>query len=351
MRGGGHGSGHVLVLIGDVRHVHGLVHVNVVVDIGDLRFVDDGGVRDVDVGHICLAYAVRRAIHVTRSQGEPRNTCRRAANGHSNAPVRAANPCDERGRVDRAHVSHGNHRPRWTGHPTAVVEWGESPRSVVHPGPAPRRNPNPMAVAIRRPANDDRVREPNGSIFRNGAPAAIFIEIFIADHVIRNVARRSGTVGAAIAVEAPLIKIVRILKPLLDVGVQLIGSVEHAFFVCTDVISGTAPGDFSLTVANGDHGGVARFVHVDAVAARAKNGEREIRSVHFKVFIVAEPADANVQRALGQTDLHNLVGQIQKRKPSVVRKPDGGRAEMQFRARAIISPEFVTGGHRAVHHG
>ena len=44
IRGRCHRSVHILVLIRHVCHVHGLVYVNVVVDVSDLRSVDNGGV-------------------------------------------------------------------------------------------------------------------------------------------------------------------------------------------------------------------------------------------------------------------------------------------------------------------
>src|SRR5439155_15046363 len=91
MRGGRNGVHLRPVLISNVRDVRRLVHINVVVDVGHLHAVDDGGVRDVHVGHVPLADVVRRAIHVTRSQREPRHAGGHATSDHSDSPMRAAN--------------------------------------------------------------------------------------------------------------------------------------------------------------------------------------------------------------------------------------------------------------------
>src|SRR2546429_349786 len=161
VRNSGYRVGRSLVLIPHIRDVHRLVHVNVVVDVGDLRSVDDGSVRNVDVGDVGLAHAVRRAIDVARSQGEPRHACGwRTANGHADSPMCAADPRDERRRIPRAHKSNGTHRRSRRArhpaphaadsHPTAIVERSKAPRFVVNPSPAPRRDPHPMAVTIGR---------------------------------------------------------------------------------------------------------------------------------------------------------------------------------------------------------
>src|SRR5215467_13987868 len=106
-------------------------------------------------------------------------------------------------------------------------------------------------------------------------------------------------VCATIAVVAPVIEIVFLFPKAPDVGVQVISSVEYALFTRVNAISGTAAGDFSLAVAHGNHGAVTAFVHVDAIAARAKNRKGKIRSVHLKRLVVIKVTDANIQRTFG----------------------------------------------------
>src|SRR5215831_17177834 len=152
----------------------------------------------------------------------------------------AANPSYQRGRVHRTHISHGDdcgpRRARHPApdtandHPTAIVEWSKAPGRVVDPSPSPRGNPNPVAVAIRSPAHNNGVREPHVAVFRHGAPATVFVEIFVTDYVIRNVAHGSRMLFPAVAVVAPVIEIVLITETALNVGVQLVEPIEIAFF-------------------------------------------------------------------------------------------------------------------------
>src|SRR5262249_38175963 len=132
------------------------------------------------------------------------------------------------------------------------------------------------------------------------------------------------------------------------VGVQVISSVEYALFTRVNGISGTAAGDFSLAVANGHDGAVTAFVHVDAIAARAKNRKGKIRSVHLKRLVVIKATDANIQSAFGKANLCHIVGQVEKGKANVVRETNNSAAKMQLGAGAVIGPKFVACDHRPV---
>src|SRR5205814_3128937 len=144
------------------------------------------------------------------------------------------------------------------------------------------RNPNPVAVAIRSPADDGGAREPHVAVFRHGAPAAVFIEVFVADYIIGNVSRGSGMLFAAVAVVAPLIEVISIALNALNVRIQLIGAAEIAFFARVNRIGGAAAGDFALALADSDNRGVAGFVHTNAVTPGTQNGQRQIRRVNRK---------------------------------------------------------------------
>src|SRR5579863_4273761 len=72
--------------------------------------------------------------------------------------------------------------------PAAIVKRREPPRFIVHPGPAPGINPGPVPVVIWRPTRGDPWR-PNHSIILRVAPIAVGIEVFIPNHVGRDVLR------------------------------------------------------------------------------------------------------------------------------------------------------------------
>ena len=185
----------------------GLVHV---FDVGDV-FVDDDSVvviiydrgvhrriRDVDVSNVGAADAIRRHVDFTRRQREPGDADSTAsADSDAYAKVWPADPGDKRGSVNRAHVGNTYDGARRARHPApdsanrnpaAVMEWRKAPRSIIYPGPAPGRNPHPVAVAIGRPADDSCVWKPNRAVLGHLAPASVFVEIFIPNHIGRDIA-------------------------------------------------------------------------------------------------------------------------------------------------------------------
>src|SRR5262249_54938361 len=153
--------------------------------------VDDrgvhGGIGDVHVVDVGAADPIRRYVHFARSQREPTHG-RGTANPNTNREVRPTNPSHERGSIHRAHISHTDHcgtarhptpHPAYD-HPTPVMKRRKSPGLIVNPRVAPRVNVNPVAIAIRSPAHNSRVREPDGSILRSVAPASVLIQVFVA---------------------------------------------------------------------------------------------------------------------------------------------------------------------------
>src|SRR2546429_3175476 len=231
------------------------------------------------------------------------------------------------------------------------MEGSKAPRLIVDPRPAPRRNPNPMAVAIGSPAHDSGVGKPNSAIFGNGAPAAVFVEVFVTNHIGRNIAGGLRVIFAAVAVTAPVVEVVVIVAETLNVGVELVNSGESASFARMHGICRAATGDLALAVANSDHGSVAGFVDVDLVVAGAKDGEGEVGRVNLKSFVVLEPAHAHVQGTFGDADLGRAVVEIQERKAGIAGKADRRGADVQLGARTVIGPKLVAGSDRAVDDG
>src|SRR5205807_10114578 len=105
------------------------------------------------------------------------------------------------------------------------------------------------------------------AVLRYGAPAAVFVEVFIANDVIGDVTRRSGAIPTAIAVAAPMIEVV-VIVIILNVGAQFIGSAERAGLIGMDCVRRTAASDFAVPAANFHKCTIARFVHRDAIASR-----------------------------------------------------------------------------------
>ena len=76
-----------------------------------------------------------------------------------------------------------------------------------------------MAVTVGGPANDGHMRKPNGAVVGNRAPAAVVVQIFVADDILGDVAAGNGVIFVEIALIAPVIEIIRIGKGL-DVCIE-----------------------------------------------------------------------------------------------------------------------------------
>src|SRR6266478_2537974 len=239
----------ILLRRGSYAIRRGLVYVP---DVGDVFVDDDGvvvivhhrgvhrGVGDVHVVDVGAAHAIRGHVDFTRRKREPGHAdSTAAAHPNANAEVRPADPGDQRGSVNRAYISDtydGTRRARYPApnsanrNPTAVVKWRKAPGSVIYPCPAPGRNPHPVAVAIGRPADDSRVRKPNRAVLGHPAPASVFVEIFIANYIGRDIAGGFRVILAAVTVTAPVVEVVIVIAEALNVGVELVDSGKRAGF-------------------------------------------------------------------------------------------------------------------------
>ena len=188
----------------------------------DHRAADIG---DVDVAEIIPVTAVARPIDLAGAEREPAD--RRPDIG--NVPVTdagIANKGDQRRRIDRLrHEFAGDPRPLVLDHgPTAVMERREPPGLVIDPAPAPRIEPDPVALAVRRPAGRDPFRKPYLAILRHGAPAAVLVELLIPGHLRRDAIGRGELPLVIVARAAPFCELVR--ARLLGRG-QRLGAADH----------------------------------------------------------------------------------------------------------------------------
>ena len=195
-------AGHVTVDVVDVGHVHGLI----VDDRGVVDVVDDrgvhGGIRDVDVVHVAAAHRIAGHVYLAGAERKPSYT------------GADADPRDERGCVNRSNID-SDRGPRRSGYPapnaadrnpSAVMKGGKSPRLVIDPGVSPGRNIGPMAVVVGGPTHFDVAGKPHGSILGYRAPCALIVEIFVPDHIGRDIARGHGVLPPSIPVRTPRIE-------------------------------------------------------------------------------------------------------------------------------------------------
>ncbi|PYU39418.1 MAG: hypothetical protein DMG53_24570 [Acidobacteria bacterium] len=355
LRCGGYPIRRRLVHILDVRNVFVNHHVVVVI-------VYDGVVHrrigDVHVCHVSAAYVIGRHEDLTRPKWEPGHADSTASSdADAYAEVWSANPGDKRRSVNRTHIGDTDDRARRAWHPTpnsgdrhpaAVMERRKTPGSIIYPSPAPGRNPHPVAVAIRRPTDNDGVGEPNGAVLGHRAPASVVVEVFVANHIGRDVARGLRAIFAAVAVTAPVVEVVIVIAESLNVGIKLVGAGKRAGFSRMNGISRAATCDFSFTVAHNNESGIACFVDVDLVVARTEDGESKVGGIDFDRFILFEMPHAQVKGAFGEPDLRHAIIQIQKRKTSVAGKADRCGADVQLGACAVVGPKLVAGSNGPV---
>ena len=199
-----------------------------------------------------------------------------------------------------------------------------------------------MAVAIWRPAGGDPVRRPDPPVARIDAPAAVAVELLVADDFVRNVARRRRRVGAAIALARPAVEVV-VAPRGQHVVVGQAGTVEAVALPRRDRISSAFAVDLGLTALHRHRGRVVGWIHLDAVVAGAANRERQVGRVDLEALSWPEAAHADLQRALRQLDLGDAVVEIEKRHVAVGAEPDRGAADLQLGARTRVGPQAVAG--------
>ncbi len=125
-----------------------------------------------------------------------------------------------------------------------------------------------MAVMVGSPADNRYARKPDSAIVLRLTPAAVVVEVFIADDVRGDVASGHRVLDAAVALGTPVVKIIAGVVPRLNVSVDLVGASESADFARMDGVSGATAGDFSLASTDENYSGIAGFVDVDLVIRR-----------------------------------------------------------------------------------
>jgi hypothetical protein len=297
---GHNGARNPLVHIGYVVHGGVIVYhrrLIIVVHYGAV----DGGVGNVYVFNVPFAHAVRRHVHFTWTQREPTYRPPATTDRDAHAEPTAADECDERRCVHRTHINYAfnSWRRRYPSPsvfhvcPASVVERREAPRLVINPGVSPRLDIRPMAIVIRRPVRDFNTWIPYVAIFRRIAPVSVVVQIFIPDHVLRNILSRPGMFPSAVTVGAPRVKLVVIRVEVLHVSAQLIRSRKNRVVMRANGIRRSPAGDLAFPVANSDRGGIAAFINVDAIGAWPCNRESQIRRIDFVGLVFTQMTNAH----------------------------------------------------------
>jgi hypothetical protein len=166
-----------------------VAYVSIVVHIRYMH-VGDARVRDVHAIEVAAAHVIPGNVRFTKSERAPA-VAKPTAKADAYTEPATAEPRHQRGCIVRTRINR-SWRPSPGSapiDPASIVERSIAPRLIFNPGPSPGRNPNPVPVAIRRPAHADPARHPDCAIIRRFAPGSIFVQVFRSRDVGRNVAR------------------------------------------------------------------------------------------------------------------------------------------------------------------
>ena len=181
------------------------IHKVVVVNVCDVD-VRNPRVGDVHTIEVAVSRVIPRNEWLTESEWAPAKTATETE-AKVDSPPWTAKPRDQCRRIVRT-------RPKRTWsptpiaagpHPTSIVEWCITPRLILDPSPTPRILPNPVSVVIRGPTRIDS-RCPYLTVVWRVLPGSVFIEVFGAHCVGRNVTSRFGVIKFLVARIRPLIE-------------------------------------------------------------------------------------------------------------------------------------------------
>ena len=193
--------------------------------------------------------------------------------------------------------------------PTAVVERGKAPRRIVNPGPAPRVDPVPIAVAVGSPSGFNRSGIPNVAVFGLITPGAVVVQVVVADHIARYVARGDRVVFFAVALSGPAVEAIRAGCLANDV-VDVVCASEFPALTGAHFIGLAAGRNFTLAANHGHARRVAVFIYIDAKCPSLLHSESQIRSVNFVKIAFAQFTNAEVDAAFRKAHLRDALVQI-----------------------------------------
>jgi hypothetical protein len=110
-----------------------------------------------------------------------------------------------------------------------------------------------------------------------------------------------------------------------------------------------ASGNLPFPVANPDRCRIAAFINVDAIDARTRNRESQVRRIDLVRLVIVQMTHPHQNRAFAQAHLRDVVVKIQKRKASAVEQPNSRRIQLQFDSAILVRPQFVARSDRSIY--
>ncbi len=173
------------------------------------------------------------------------------------------------------------------------------------------------------------------------------IQVGVSDDIVIHVAQGNGAIQTLVAIEAVTIEGVRTRQAVHIVIVQ-VGLIKAHCITCAQRETGVLAVRHARALPHNNGGLVIVGIDIDPVTAGLVDGERQCRRVHFKNLARVQAPHTQVQGALGQLDLRNLVVQIQDFHAGFRPQTHRCVANLEFGAGIAIGPDAITADQRAV---
>jgi len=182
------------------------------------------------------------------------------------------------------------------------------------------------------------------------APTAVGVQVLVADHVARHIARGLGVIQAAIALAGPTLESIGDRRVEVLVVTQT-GATEAVRLPGVHQIRASCAIGFALSLAHDDVGGVALGIDAYAVSAGSAQGKCQLRGIDLHDLAALQVTHRDVQRALRQLQLRDAVVQVDQRQAGVGAHTHHGTARLDLGAPVRVGPQAVSSCQRPVQPG
>ncbi len=300
---------------------------------------------------------VRRHVDLIRGERNPADILLAAAEAEGEIDAtNIAEEGDQRRRIDRAGL-HTARPPRPAMvdlYPAPVVEGREAPRGVIDPGPAPGCHIGPVPVAIRRPVRCN-LRIPDLAIARILAPLAVAVQILIAGHLRRDVARRRTGILILVGLllgHDELDEVVLLGFALIDLILILILTGDVDGLVRIDRRIDAKADDLRHAAIEGHHrGGMILVASDHLIVAGAHDMHRTARRIDLVLIAIGLRRDAQIDSTLRQRGGEGLIINIGDVEFCCRIHVEAARPDIDRGMGARLGPKCIAACHRIVDRG
>ena len=181
-------------------------------------------------------------------------------------------------------------------------------------------------------------------------PIAVIIEILVADHIVGDVAGRSGALVLPLSIIRPGFKC-RARGQALDLRMQRVEPAEYAHFAFAHAVERAGARHFGLTAAHLHHCAIVVGIRFEVVLAGMQDADGRIRCFDAELFALGKPPHAHCRRALGQAHLHHVVIELDEAEAGATVEMHRRRTDLKLSSRIRPDPQPVFAGDGAIQNG